>query len=65
MWLTNVSMLAVSSLQLVCVCVCLCVCASFLHVGHEKWDLSFIHVPRAETDGLTDGVMSSVIKTLL
>ena len=41
------------------VCVCVCVLPS-QHL-FMKWDLLFIHVPRVKTDG----VMSSVIKTLL
>lgn len=31
---------------------------------YENGDSSFIHVPRAETDGSSGDVMSSVIKTL-
>lgn len=40
------------------------VCQKEPFLMYENGDSSFIHVPRAETDGSSGDVMSSVIKTL-
>lgn len=44
--------------------LCMYACQKEPFLMYEKGDSSFIHAPRAETDGPTSDVMSSVIKTL-